>query len=116
MVSTAPHGSACDGINARSRLAAGFLLGIAAFAPAVIFTPWQVAVLVGWDTMAATFVGSVFLATRGKDCAATKQMATAEDNSRVAADTVLVGASVASLVAWSSRFSRPAAKPVRLIF
>ena len=52
-------------MNARSRLAAGFLLGIAAFVPAVVFTPWQVAVLVGWDTMAATFVGSVFLATRG---------------------------------------------------
>ncbi len=85
-------------MNARSRLAAGFLLGIAAFAPAVVFTPWQVAVLVGWDTMAATFVGSVFLATRGKDSAATKELATAEDNSRVAADTVLVGASVASLV------------------
>jgi uncharacterized membrane protein len=85
-------------MNARSRLAAGFLLGIVAFAPAIVFTPWQVAVLVGWDTMAATFVGSVFLATRGKDAAATKEMATSEDNSRVAADTLLVGASVASLV------------------
>jgi uncharacterized membrane protein len=85
-------------MNARSRLAAGFLLGIVTFAPAIVLTPWQVAVLVGWDTMAATVVGSVFLATRGKDSAATKEMATSEDNSRVAADTVLVGASVASLV------------------
>jgi uncharacterized membrane protein len=38
------------------------------------------------------------LATRGKDSAATKEMAPSKDNSRVAADTVLVGASVASLV------------------
>jgi uncharacterized membrane protein len=99
-------------MNARSRLAAGFLLGIVAFAPAMVFTSWQVAVLVGWDTVAATFVGSVFLATRGKDSAATKEMATSEDNSRVAADTVLVGA----WWEWSSRFSRPAAKPLPLIF
>jgi hypothetical protein len=74
-------------MNARSLLAAGFCSESPPFAPAEVFIPWQVAVLVGWDTMATTFVGSVCLPTRGKDSAATKEMATVEDNSRVAAHT-----------------------------
>jgi uncharacterized membrane protein len=69
-----------------------------AFAVAIVLTPWQVADLVGWDVTAALFVGSVLVSTRGKDPAQTKAMAIMEDSSRVAADGILIGASVASLI------------------
>lgn len=97
-------------MNARTRLGTGFLVALAAFIPAIVFTPWQVAALVGWDTLAGTFAGSVFLATRGKDAAATEAMATREDNTRVGADALLVGASVASLVGVALALLRAAAE------
>ncbi len=71
---------------------------MAGFAVAMPFTPWQVAVLVGWDMMAITWVAWVGLSVLGKNSAETRRMATAEDNSRAAADALLVFASVASLV------------------
>jgi uncharacterized membrane protein len=85
-------------MTARTRLAASLVLGLAAFAPAIVFTSWQVAILIGWDITAATFVGSVLVATWRKDAAATRTMATKEDNSRAGADAILIAASVASLV------------------
>jgi hypothetical protein len=85
-----------------------------AFAVAIVLTPWQVADLVGWDVTAALFVGSVLVSTRGKDPAQTKAMAIMEDSSRVAADGILIGASVASLIGWPLPFSRPEAIRVPL--
>jgi uncharacterized membrane protein len=85
-------------VNARNRLVLSLACGLVAFVPSIFFTPWQVAELIGWSTMAAVFVGSVFLATRHKDSAQTKAMATREDDSAVAADSILIGASLASLV------------------
>jgi uncharacterized membrane protein len=84
-------------VNARTRLLICVAVGVVAFVPAIVFTPWQVAELTGWDAMAAVFVASVFLATRGKDPADTKALATREDDSRLTADAVLIGASIASL-------------------
>jgi uncharacterized membrane protein len=72
--------------------------GLAAFAVAILLTPWQIADLVGWDVAGAVFVASVLVSTRGKDPAQTRTMAVMEDNSRVAADAILIGASIASLV------------------
>ena len=43
-------------VNARTRLLICVAVGVAAFAPAIVFTPWQVAELTGWDAMAAVFV------------------------------------------------------------
>jgi uncharacterized membrane protein len=61
-------------------------------------TPWQVATLVGWDTMAVAWVAWVGFSVLGKDSTETRRLATAEDDSRTAADAILLFASLASLV------------------
>jgi uncharacterized membrane protein len=73
-------------------------VGLVAFVPVLLLSRWQFAVLVGWDTTALLFLTMVWLSTRHDDSEATKAQATQEDDSRVAADAILVGASVASLV------------------
>ncbi|MGH7722167.1 MAG: DUF1345 domain-containing protein [Candidatus Dormibacteria bacterium] len=85
-------------MNARTRLLISVIIGLLAFVPAILFTPWQVAELFGWDVAATFFVSSVFVAARGRTPAQTEAMATREDDSRVAADAILIGASLASLV------------------
>ena len=85
-------------MDARSRLALCVILGVVAFVPTLLLSQWQVAVLVGWDTTALAFLAVAWVKTHNKDSAATKAHALTEDNSRVAADAILVGASVASLV------------------
>jgi uncharacterized membrane protein len=60
--------------------------------------PWQVATLIGWSVSAAAFVASVWLSVRRMDGAATAEFATIEDDSRAAADLVLITASSASLL------------------
>ena len=85
-------------MSARTRLAACLASGLAAFTVAILLTSWQIADLVGWDVTGAVFVGWVLASTRGKDPAQTRAMAVMEDNSRVAADAILIGASIASLV------------------
>ena len=74
--------------------AAGIVVGsVAAFS-----TPWQLAVLAGWDVAAAAFVGWVWVSIGGSTPDETRAHATNEDNSRVSASLLLLGASVASLV------------------
>jgi uncharacterized membrane protein len=73
-------------------------LGFVAFGIAMALAPWQVAVLLGWDTTGMAFVGWVFLSIRGKDGAATACLATREDNSRAIADAVLISAGLATLI------------------
>ena len=85
-------------MEARSRLAICGAVGLVAFVPVLLLSRWQFAVLVGWDTTALLFLTMVWLSTRHDDSEATKAQATQEDDSRVAADAILVGASVASLV------------------
>jgi uncharacterized membrane protein len=60
--------------------------------------PWQVSSLLFWDTAAAVFCVWVWLAVHGSDAATTERLATREDDSRAAADLVLVAASIASLL------------------
>jgi uncharacterized membrane protein len=83
--------------RAGQRVATVGAFGIVAFAVAIALTPWQVAVLVGWDTTALAFVVWVFGLVRNKDSDETAELATREDDSRFAAELVLVSASVASL-------------------
>jgi uncharacterized membrane protein len=86
-------------VDARSRLALSAAVGVVVFIPVFIFAEWQVAVLAGWDATAAVFVLSVYLTTRGADSSRTSQLARKEDDSRIVAEAILVGASVFSLVA-----------------
>jgi uncharacterized membrane protein len=85
-------------VEARLRLAICLTCGIVAAVPIFLITEWQVAALAGWDVTAIIFIGFIVVATRGKDSASTKAMATHQDDSRSAAEAVLVGASIFSLV------------------
>ena len=84
--------------RARTRLAACVAIGLVVSAPLAVFTPWQVSVLGGWDATALAFIVIVWFGIRHKDSAATEALATREDDSRTAADLVLIAASVASLI------------------
>jgi uncharacterized membrane protein len=85
-------------MKALHRLLAVVGLGAAAGAIAAFFGPWQLAVLIGWDVAAAYYVGSVWGSVAWFTAEETRDFATREDNSRVAASLLLLGASVVSLV------------------
>ena len=72
----------------------GVIVGLAA----AWVVPWQASGLLAWDTAAAVFCMRIRLAVHGADAATTRRIATREDDSRPAADLVLIAASVASLV------------------
>ena len=84
-------------MQARSQLALSLAAGVVAFAVAFVLSEWQVATLAGWDTTAAIFIAIIFAGVRKKSSAATKELALQEDDSRAAADAILIGASVFSL-------------------
>jgi uncharacterized membrane protein len=71
--------------------------GVLIYGVVALFVPWQVAVLLGWDAMAASFLVWVWWTIRGSDSGETASLAKTEDPSRALADLVLVSASVASL-------------------
>ena len=78
---------------------ATFGAGILVFGLASLLIPWQLAALIGWSATAAAFVASVWFSVGRMDGAATAAFATVEDDSRAAADVVLISASGASLLA-----------------
>jgi len=85
---------------AAKRLMTGTAAGIAAAAVALGFgASWSVTALFGFDAAALTYVIWVWATVAGSDPAATARIARAEDASRAAAEAVLIGAGVASLVA-----------------
>ncbi len=83
--------------RAGTRLLVASSCGIAALAITMALTAWQVAVLIGWNTTSAIVVVWVFAAVWTKDSAETARLATREDDSRTAADVLIVSAAVASL-------------------
>jgi uncharacterized membrane protein len=85
---------------ARRRVLASMGAGVVPLVVALIVgSSWSVAVLLGWVTATLTFLGWVWATIFVMDERATKELAVAEDDSRVAADSVILGASIASLVA-----------------
>jgi uncharacterized membrane protein len=85
---------------ARRRLVLGIGAGAVTFAiAALVGASWSVSVLIGWDTVTLIFLGWVWTTILYKDAKATERLALAEDDSRAAADAVILGASVVSLVA-----------------
>jgi uncharacterized membrane protein len=73
-------------------------VGVAAAGAAAWVAPWQVSSLLAWDTGAAVFCAWVWITVRGADAATTQRIATREDDSRPAADLVLIAASLSSLL------------------
>jgi len=74
------------------------LIGAVVGAVAALFAPWQVATLLAWDAAALAFCVWVWAAVHHTDAATTQRIATREDDSRAAAEVILIAASVASLV------------------
>jgi uncharacterized membrane protein len=62
-------------------------------------TTWAQAVLLAWDAAAAVYLISVWTSVSRLDAAKAKDVAASEDNSRTSSETLLLSASVASLVA-----------------
>ncbi len=104
-------------MKARTRLLSCVVIGLGVFASLVVFSPWQVSVLAGWDATALAFVVLVWIGVRGKDSVATKALATRADDSRTSADLVLIAASVASLVGVGFTLLKAAAEtgPLHMI-
>jgi uncharacterized membrane protein len=88
-----------NGLAAR-RLTMGSVAGLAAGIVAVVVgTRWQVAVSVGWCALALVILVWVWATIGPMDGDAAAEHARSEDFSHATADVVLLGASVASLVA-----------------
>lgn len=85
---------------ARRRLVVGATLGVLTAAIAVALgASWSVAALGAEDAAAAVFLIWVWGSIAGADAAATARTARAEDESRTAAEAILLGAGAASLLA-----------------
>ena len=84
-------------VSARTRIAVAVAVGAVAAGVATALTPWQVAALTGWDVTAAVFLLWVWSSIWGLDGAQTADVATRVDDSRSAADLILIAACVASL-------------------
>jgi uncharacterized membrane protein len=84
--------------SARTRVLVAFAAGALAFGISIPLMPWQVATLAGWNVTAVVYIAWVWLSVARLDGAATAKLAATEDDSRRAADLVLMAASGASLV------------------
>jgi uncharacterized membrane protein len=84
-------------VSARKRVAVAIAAGVVAAGVAIAITPWQVAALTGWDVTAAVFLVWVWSNIWGLDGDQTARVATRVDDSRSAADLILIAACVASL-------------------
>jgi uncharacterized membrane protein len=93
--------------HAGRRVAAGLAVSVTVLA--VLLTTgssWPVAALVGWDVGAAVIVVWIWTRLLHLDAAATAHVAVLEDDSRAASEGLLLGASVASLVAVGFALAR----------
>jgi uncharacterized membrane protein len=93
-------------LPAQLRLALAGVLGGAAWAAVAFVLPWEAAVLVGWDVMAAAYLAASLWTIGRSDSAATARRAQIEDPSRAGADLVLVSACSASLVGVAFAFAQ----------
>jgi uncharacterized membrane protein len=80
------------------RVTSAAAIGIALGTSAALVAPWQGAVLLGWDVIAAVTLFGAWSAIRHYDALETRAHATKTDNSRAATHALLVAASLASLV------------------
>ena len=85
-------------MSARTRVLAALVLGTIAGVVAGLLLPWQAAILIAWDITAGVIVLWVYATASRFSAADTRAYAKREDDSRVSAQFLLLGASVASLV------------------
>ncbi len=94
-----PDAHDLQGLARRRVFVAAIAGAIAVSVAAVLGTTWSVAVLLGWDTLTLVFLVWVWTTIARADAKGTERLALAEDDSRTAADGLILGASLASLVA-----------------
>jgi uncharacterized membrane protein len=93
------RGTRAPGVAAR-RVIVGAITGcVAAVAARVAGASWSVAALSATDVASLVFVVWVWISVRGANATATARIARTEDASPVAAESVLIGAGAASLLA-----------------
>jgi uncharacterized membrane protein len=88
-----------QGASARSRVLAAAAAGAVAAGLAWAFGPWELALLIGWDAAALTYLSWMWSTIWPLDAVHTARQAVAEDPGRAAADVLLLTASVVSLLA-----------------
>src|SRR5947209_5414205 len=85
-------------MSAGQRAAIAVAIAVVVGLVVVPFAPWQLAPLLGWIAGSAWWLMSVWGKVRRLTPEQTESLATREDNSRVAAELLLISASVASLL------------------
>jgi uncharacterized membrane protein len=73
-------------------------VGLVAGVVAAFLAPWQLALVIGWDTAAALYVASVWAVVSRFTPTETSALATREDSSRVVTSVLLLSAALVSLV------------------
>jgi uncharacterized membrane protein len=86
-------------VAAWQQLALAGLVGVVVGGLTWPHTAHAAAVLAGWDAAAVIYLALVWIAIRGMDATATQHLANREDPSNSVAELVLLGASVAALIA-----------------
>jgi uncharacterized membrane protein len=86
-------------LPAKVRVGAAVGVGIVAAIIASLLLAWQGASLIGWDAAAIAWGAWIWVEILSYDAVATSVHATMDDPSRSTADVLLLGASVASLIA-----------------
>jgi uncharacterized membrane protein len=94
-------------------LAVGLLVTLALIA----YTPWELAVVVGWDAAAATFLVSVWPIIVQANGADTERLATEEDDTRAFGTILLIAVCTASLLGVGSvlRLAGDRTGPLRVL-
>ncbi len=82
----------------RARVFVAVIVGLMLALSVAWFVPWQLTVLLAWDTTVVLLLVWIWASVWRLDAAETARVATAEDNSRQSTLILLVSAAVASLV------------------
>ncbi|HKF89994.1 MAG TPA: DUF1345 domain-containing protein [Acidimicrobiia bacterium] len=98
MVRERPHVALLWSVSARRRAMFVASAGGAAGVVTALFTPWQLSTLIGWDVAAALYLVWVWTSAGRFDAEETRRFASREDDSRVSAQLLVLGACVVSLV------------------
>jgi uncharacterized membrane protein len=85
-------------VPAQRRLAASFVAGAIAGGVTSGLAPWEISALVAWCAAAGSFVGLAWATMLKADSGRTRALAMREDETRIAADLVVLIACIASLV------------------
>ena len=85
-------------VSEKVRVLAVAVAGVATALCTGFVSPWQLAVLIGWDVAAAALVAWIWITVWNLDASSVRAVATREDDSRAAARVVVTGASLISLV------------------